>query len=52
MHNFNFHVWSAWSVSDPDNGVRASLQNIGIWLNIDVADRPRKFYNIHALWKF
>jgi hypothetical protein len=37
--------------TDSDNGDRASLQNVGFWLNIDVADRPRGFYNIHVPWK-
>jgi hypothetical protein len=32
----------------PDDRDRASLRNVGIWLNIDAADRPRKFYNIHT----
>jgi hypothetical protein len=31
--------------SYPDDGDRASLRNVGIWLNSDTADRPRKFYN-------
>jgi hypothetical protein len=26
----------------------ASLWNVGIWLNTDAADRPKKFYNIRA----
>jgi hypothetical protein len=30
----------------PDDEDRASLQNVGIWLNIDAADSLRKFYNI------
>jgi hypothetical protein len=36
----------------PDNGDRASLRNIGFWLNTDTADCPRGFYNIHVPWKF
>jgi hypothetical protein len=35
-----------------DDGDGTSLWNVGIWLNIDMADCPRKFYNIHEPWKF
>jgi hypothetical protein len=35
-----------------ENEDRNSLQNVSIWLNNNVADCPRKFYNIHVLWKF
>jgi hypothetical protein len=37
---------------NPDDGDKASLWNVDISLNTDAADRPRKFYNIHAPWKF
>jgi hypothetical protein len=32
-----------------DDGDRASLWNVGFWLNNDVADCPRRFYKITVL---
>jgi hypothetical protein len=47
-HTVKHTIEEFYVITDPDDGVRASLRNVGIWFNIDAADRLRKFYNIHA----